>query len=400
MRILFCVSDTPLPPFVTGYRQQLRGLVAELSKTHEVRLVGYKMPEQNGDPEIEASLDMVTVPYRRAGLMENAHDLALALATGRPLRAERYCEGLRRVLREEVARFQPDVVHVGPGKLSGLLSDLDGLPTVLNLMDAWFLNVEARATGNTGLRRWLYRTDAERVRKFMRTHYRGWDRVVASNQEDLDTMRALDPSLPFVLIPIGFDAGAFSPDPTAEVDCNRVFFHGTLDYAPNVLCAEHLARDVMPLVRAQHAEAELVLCGRSPADSVWALHDLSGVTVLGPVDDMRAELVKSRLWCGPFQHGTGIKTKVLEAMATDLPAVVTPVGGRGLDLHSGALLVGDTAQEVADHIVSLLRDDALTASLGAAGGEYVRRCYDWPAVGRAYEEVYAQVIEHQTLVRA
>ena len=44
----------------------------------------------------------------------------------RPLRAERLTRGLRGPLREELEAFRPDVVHVGPGKLSGLLRDLEG----------------------------------------------------------------------------------------------------------------------------------------------------------------------------------------------------------------------------------------------------------------------------------
>ena len=44
----------------------------------------------------------------------------------RPLRAERLTRGLRDPLREELRRSRPDVVHVGPGKLSGLLGDLKG----------------------------------------------------------------------------------------------------------------------------------------------------------------------------------------------------------------------------------------------------------------------------------
>jgi glycosyltransferase involved in cell wall biosynthesis len=92
--------------------------------------------------------------------------------------------------------------------------------------------------------------------------------------------------------------------------------------------------------------------------------------------------------------GTGIKTKLLEAMAADLPCVVTPLAHRGLDdITSGEqLLVGSTEEELALHLVRVLEDDALAQEVGRTGGAYVRPRYDWPAVGRAYMRLYEQVL--------
>lgn len=395
MRILICASDAPLPPTNTGFRRQLMGLVPELGERNDVRLIGYRMPDQETDPTAES--DMRIIPYRRPTPAGNARDLAVATVTGRPLRAERLVRGLRPALREELKRFRPDVVHVGPGKLSRLLPDLGGRPAVLGVMDTWHLNVEARTLTTAGLRRRVLRSDVDRVKRHEATAYRGWDRVVPSNEEDMETLLELDPTLPMTLIPIGFDASAYAPDPGAQRDPNRIIFHGAMSYAPNVVAVEFLVEQVLPLVRAVQPAAHLVIVGRDPTDRVRALGDRPGVTVTGGVDDMRSWLTGSSVWCGPFSSGTGIKTKLLEAMATDLPAVVTPTGGRGLDLRSGAFLVGETPGELGDHIVRLLTDPALAASLGRDGGDYVRAGYDWPVVGAAFEQLYEDVIDKKRL---
>lgn len=399
MRILICASDVPLPPTTTGYRRQLMGLVPELGKHHEVRLIGYRMPDQRTNPAAEAEWRIV--PYAKPKLVGNLSDLTLAIALQRPARAERLVRGLRQALREELERFQPEVVHVGPGKLAGLLPELGGRPCVLNLMDTWHLNVEARALTATRAKAPLFRADAKRIMRFESIRYRGWDRVVVSNSGDLDTLRALDGTLPFTIIPIGFDAGAYAPGNPAQVDSDRIIFHGAMSYAPNVVAVEYLALQVLPLVRAARPSAHLVLAGRDPSPRVLALAELDGVTVTGEVDDMRAELVRSRVWVGPFQTGTGIKTKLLEAMAADVPCVVTPLGARGVDAVAGKdLLVGGTAEELADHVLRVLADDEAAQRLGHAGGEFVRPRYDWPAVARAYEELYRAVIEERMARRS
>jgi hypothetical protein len=179
MRILMCVSDAPLQPIDTGYRRQLTGLVSELGSRHDVRLIGYRHRDQTRTPSVDG--DLRIVDYERPGHAGDAADLAKAMTLRRPLRAARLTRGLRGPLREELDRFRPDVVHVGPGKLSGLLRELDGRPAVLGVMDTWHVNVDARAEVASGLRRPLLRADARRVRRFEATRYRGWDRVVPSN---------------------------------------------------------------------------------------------------------------------------------------------------------------------------------------------------------------------------
>jgi polysaccharide biosynthesis protein PslH len=401
MRILICASDAPFPPTNTGFRRQLQGLVPELGRRHEVRLIGFRMPDQSTQPAVDA--DMRIIEFERPNAVENAHDLVLAMIRRRPLRAERRVRGLREPLREELARFQPDLVHVGPGKLAGLKRELEGRPKILMLMDTWHLNVDARAEAATGIRRPLLRADAKRIRRYEASEYRGFDRVVVSNEGDLAELRKRDPTLPFVVIPIGFDASAYAPDPDAVVDPNRIIFHGAMNYAPNVRCVEFLARQVLPRVRVHRPDAQLVIVGRDPAPRVLELEALDGVRVTGEVEDMRAWLTSSRVWAGPFLDGTGIKTKLLEAMAADRPCVVTPLGHRGLDdVTSGdQLLVGSTEDELAAHLLAVLADDELARRIGRRGGEYVRPRYDWDAVGRSYDRLYEEVLsEHGRIVTA
>lgn len=377
-------------PLQNGYRLWLAGIVRELGRRHDVRLVGYRMPDQDGAPAIDA--DVRTIPYAKPGTAGNAADLARAVALRRPLRAHRMAAGLRAPLREELDRFRPDVVQVGTGKLSGLRAELGRRPCVLHVQDAWHVNVEARAAVAHGPRRALLAADARRIRRFEASRYRGWDRVVPCNADDMRTLLELDPTLPMTWVPIGVDAEAFAPDPSVPRVPGRIVIHGNMGYAPNVSCAERLARRLLPRVRARRPDAHLILAGRDPSPEVLALGELPGVRVTGAVDDIRAEILRAAVWSGSFEDGTGMKTKVLEAMATDTPAVVTPVGARGLDRDSGAFLVGTTDDELAAHLVALLDDPDRARAVGAAGGAYVRTHNDWGAVGRRFERLYEEVV--------
>jgi glycosyltransferase involved in cell wall biosynthesis len=293
-------------------------------------------------------------------------------------------------LREELREFLPDIVHVTSGRLAGLASSLAGQPAVLGALDAMHLNVEARALVASGLRRRLLRVEAGRVRRFEATQYRAFDRIVVVSDADRAALHEVDPSLDIRVIPNGVDADLFSPDPRATVDSRRIVFTGVMSYAPNVLAAEFLAREIFPRVRREWPEARLVIVGRSPSPRVLALRDLPSVEVTGEVPDLRDSIREGRVFACPMTSGTGIKNKLLEAMACGVPCVVTPLALQGLDVSPGEhLLVGADAEELADHIVSVLVDDDLATRLGAAARQYVCSGHDWSAVARAYVSVWA-----------
>ncbi len=112
-------------------------------------------------------------------------------------------------------------------------------------------------------------------------------------------------------------------------------------------------------------DARLALVGRAPPPRVRALAGLPGVDVTGEVPDVRPWLTGSRVFVCPMVTGTGIKNKLLEAMATGLPCVATPLGLGGLRVHHGReLLVGSTAEAIAAALIQVLDDNDLADRLG------------------------------------
>jgi glycosyltransferase involved in cell wall biosynthesis len=94
-----------------------------------------------------------------------------------------------------------------------------------------------------------------------------------------------------------------------------------------------------------------------------------------------------------MRTGTGIKNKLLEAMASGLPCVATTLSIRGLQVTDGReLLVADDEEALAAQLVRLLTDDGLATALGAAGREYVRGHHGWERAVQSYEAIYREVL--------
>ena len=85
-----------------------------------------------------------------------------------------------------------------------------------------------------------------------------------------------------------------------------VLFQGTMRYPPNADGAHWLVAEIMPLVRAQLPDVQVRLVGlASPA--VQTLDQLSGVSVVGQVEDIESELARADVVVVPVRFGSGTR---------------------------------------------------------------------------------------------
>ncbi len=76
-----------------------------------------------------------------------------------------------------------------------------------------------------------------------------------------------------------------------------------------------------------------------------------------------------------------------------IPVVASRWGAEGLATRDGEdLLVGDTAAELAAHILRALEDAELRNRLSRAGRRYVEQRHCWSALTGALEQTYAGVV--------
>jgi polysaccharide biosynthesis protein PslH len=303
------------------------------------------------------------------------------------MHVDELAQRMRSALREELTVFRPDLVHV-PAALAALGRDLTGFPSVMVSLDAEHKNVEAQASEFTGVRGRLLRGEAERMRRFEAEEYSRFARVVVVSEQDRVALRSANPLLVVDVIPNGVDTGYFVP-PAFCRSGSTIVFHGVMNFAPNAVAADFLARQVLPLLRQRHRDVRLAIVGRAPTERVRALAGIAGVTITGEVEDVRPWLTSGRVYVCPMLSGTGIKNKLLEAMASGMPCVATPLALGGISAVPGRdILVARRASEIATQVERLLEDGALGEMLGAAARRYVETGHDWRVVARVYENVY------------
>ena len=227
------------------------------------------------------------------------------------------------------------------------------------------------------------------------------DAVVAVADEDRDTLLGLAPGATIGVVPNGVDTSYFS---RAAMATGRVgaltfgaptlVFSGTLDFRPNVDAAIWFAGEVLPRVRARRPDARLLVVGKRPTPALRRLADEGMLLLTGEVPDARPYLAGAAVYIVPMRIGGGVRLKLLEALALELPVVSTSMGAEGVSgLRAGEhCLIADDPAGFAAATLRLLGDRALCGRLGAAGRALARERYDWSVIVPRLEALYQQIL--------
>lgn len=195
------------------------------------------------------------------------------------------------------------------------------------------------------------------------------------------------------VVPNGVDTTSFEHLDERSLP-EDLLYVGNYHHLPNVDALEYLVRDIWPLIRLRRNDVQLNVVGANPSDRVTRLGGKDGITVVGPVDDIRDAYRSHRVMLAPIRAGSGTRLKILEAFASGIPVISTSVGAEGINADNGIhLLIADTAVEFAEATIRLLEDEELRKRLSAAAQELVRSQYDWGRVAESLRLAYMEVTQ-------
>jgi glycosyltransferase involved in cell wall biosynthesis len=141
---------------------------------------------------------------------------------------------------------------------------------------------------------------------------------------------------------------------------------GTARWPPTKRAVERLLGGVWPRVHERIPEARLLLAGRGMEREAFShLPEHEGVEWRGAVPSATAFLRELGLVLYPLTEGSGVKVKVLEALALGIPVVTTPDGAEGLGARGGVTVETDD-EMLADAAIALLEDGSVRVAAGEA----------------------------------
>jgi polysaccharide biosynthesis protein PslH len=182
-------------------------------------------------------------------------------------------------------------------------------------------------------------------------------------------------------VPNGVDAESYNSLLTVQKNSNTIILCGGLGVFRNRLAALWFAQNVFPAVRREVPDAEFWIVGSDPNQEIRDLEKIPGIHVTGTVEDTRPYYARAAVAVAPYRFGEGTKLKVLEAMASGVPVVATPIGCQGIEVVNGEhVLIAESEEDFGGQVVGLLRDAKKRAQIAGAARRRIEDKYTWEKI--------------------
>lgn len=240
-------------------------------------------------------------------------------------------------------------------------------------------------------KKWYFNDLAQKIAAFEQKQLQQLDGVVAITANDLDFYQQTAPDLPAIEISAGM---LVHDSPQQEEHSNNVqqlCFLGSLEWQPNLSGLEWFLEKVWPALKAQYPQLEFHIAGKNPPDHSrnW---EGNGVRVHGMVPDADAFLLNHGPLIVPLFSGSGMRIKIVQAMALKKTIISTSVGSEGIPLESGSsFLLAENKEQFMEAVGHLLTNDGLAEKLANNARVLAEELYDWSSLVKKYQVFYQQL---------
>jgi len=168
---------------------------------------------------------------------------------------------------------------------------------------------------------------------------------------------------------------------------------GSFNWPPSYSAAERLLTRLWPTIKYHVPEAKLQIVGRSAQDTLGSFSDLEGLEIYQDVPDAIPYFANMNVMLYAPTAGSGMKVKVMEALALGTPVVTTSDGVEGIPavdgIHAG---ICDDDEGLIERTIKLLKNPQLQNQQRVQGRvmleEYCNPQVTLDALEKIYQSYY------------
>ncbi len=243
----------------------------------------------------------------------------------------------------------------------------------------------------TGAKKWYLQTLAARMKEFEIYNLNSCDALVPISTVDAARFVEMGCKLPLHTAPVGVNLD--DQIVAAKVDSQSLFFIGSMDWLPNREGAEWFLDSVFPKILSTFPDAKFFMAGRNFPDD-FPGRDYTNLEVVGEVENSHAFIRSKSIMVVPLFSGSGMRVKIIEAMAEGKPVVSTTIGAEGLNATDGVnILLADTPDAFARQIKRLLKDENEIKRIGENGKSFVAENFDNKKIVADLIEFYKSILK-------
>ena len=237
---------------------------------------------------------------------------------------------------------------------------------------------------NWGVSKLLYQWLAHQMFRYESFRLHSIDYLIAISKRELLMFKASYPSLNGSVVPITWNASKGSYQKTLKSNTQNIslFFIGSLDWKPNQEGLLWFLHKVWPICQAKFPHLSFYVAGRNMPEKIKQM-TLDGVFMMGEVDDAVAFVNQHDIAIVPLLSGSGMRAKIIEAMALGKVVITTSIGLEGIEAQDTLdVCLANSPEEFINVIQLLLTHPAQMIQIGINAHHNIMNNYESVTMGK------------------
>ncbi len=241
------------------------------------------------------------------------------------------------------------------------------------------------------LKRWYMTLLARRMKKFEVESLQLYDGLVPISVVDERQWKELGFSKPCWTMAGSIELADYPLDESGA-DFPSVFFIGSLDWMPNIEGLQWFFEKVWVKVIEVFPRLQCYIAGRNAPD--WFLkQEIPNVVFEGEVPNAIDFIQSKAVMICPLFSGSGMRIKIIEAMALAKPIVATSIAAEGINCSSEEnIMIADSPKDFAEALLECVDSEDFAEKIGGNARNFVAKEHDTRVLVEGLVEFYERVI--------
>lgn len=181
------------------------------------------------------------------------------------------------------------------------------------------------------------------------------------------------------------------PASDGSFEIKKIVFLGPEIHYPNKDAMEWYLGEIAPLINSS-SNLKLHIIGQWSTETIKKYKSCEYVVFAGFIDDL-IDYCKNSIMVVPVRIGSGIRSKILYAMAQSIPVISTSLGCEGLNVTDNKdILIANSPENFANMLLKLINDTNFALMIAANGHSLVKNNYSQQALVKLRSKYYEEVL--------
>lgn len=396
MNILQICKKTPIPP-KDGEAIAIHQLTEMLSKEHQVAVLAM-LTSKHGMQGADEGCKVKGINYQFVNVATEISLLAMFrnLFSHQPYITERfYSKNFEQKLIELLQSQKFDIIHLEglfPAIYLPVIKKYCQAKVVLRAHNIEFQIWERLATSEPNfLKKWyLKNIMIPRLKKLEIKVSQAVNAIVPISPIDAKFFKNIGKKKSKILtLPVGYKT-FIKPQNNWENTFN-VGFIGGLDWLPNIEGLLWFVKNVWKEFAAKNLHVQLNIAGRNLTKKIEQLSAPS-VKIVGEVENAQEFITKQHIMLVPLFSGSGMRIKIIEAMAMGKCVLSTNIGAEGIEIeHHKDIFLCNHESEFLETLNKCHQNTDLIEKIGANAIQTIHQKYNMEDLSKKIHQFYAQL---------